>query len=67
MSTFWETMCSLCFMYVCNFWLLSVSVFCSDSTSSRSSLTFYLEFDKVRFFFSRRYSNGVYFSQEFGL
>ena len=63
MSTFWETMCSLCFMFICNFWLLSVLVFSSDSINSRSSLTFYLEFDKVRFLVSRRNSNGVYFSQ----
>ena len=62
MSTFWETMFSL-FMYICNFWLLSVLGFSSDSTSSRPSLTFYLEFDKVMFLVLRRNSNGVYFAQ----
>ena len=50
------------FLYICNFWLLSISVFSSE-ISFRSSLTFYLEFDKGRFLVSRRNSNGVYFSQ----
>ena len=50
-------------MFICNFWLLSVLVFSSVSTSSWSSLSFYLEFDKEKFLASRRNFNGYYFSQ----